>query len=373
MKERTYFIGGLRKGVWVALLGLVALVSSCSMMEDDRSDCPAGLYVDFKYDYNIQQAEMFKDHVGGLTLYVFDSDGKLVASRSAENREGDAPLKEYGYRMHFADLPAGDYRLLALGGQRGYETLLKEPGAKFRRTELKPGDDMKSLQVTLDRADAPEASGRLAVDPSHPLDTLWHTLDATPVWSVDPMRPTYATVPLIRDTKNLDIVLRQTTDPAAISHDMYRVELTDRNGRLAYDNSLVEGDGTLLYTPYAAWTTAFPSGVEASAVTQRAAHYDLSFSRLMYHGEGDPKNALLTITNLRTGKTVARMDLPAILAEGRTAVETRRYSPQEFLDREYNYKLEFFLVGDRWSSVSLSISILSWAKRFQNEDLEFTF
>ena len=49
---------------------------------EDRDDCPTGLYVTFVYDYNIQQADMFKDHVGGLTLYVYDESDRLVASKS---------------------------------------------------------------------------------------------------------------------------------------------------------------------------------------------------------------------------------------------------------------------------------------------------
>ena len=51
----------------VLLLMAAMLMNSCDMMKEDLSDCPTGLYVNFVYDYNIQRADMFKDHVGGLT------------------------------------------------------------------------------------------------------------------------------------------------------------------------------------------------------------------------------------------------------------------------------------------------------------------
>ena len=61
---------------------VAALLAGCDMMKEDRSDCPTGLYVNFVYDYNTQRADMFKDHVGSVTLYVFDEADKLVAQRT---------------------------------------------------------------------------------------------------------------------------------------------------------------------------------------------------------------------------------------------------------------------------------------------------
>ena len=81
------------------LTGMAAV--SCSMVEEDRSDCPTGLYIRFIYDYNTMRADMFKDHVGHVQVYVFDEKGRLAAARSVSNTELDAPLSRYGYMMHF--------------------------------------------------------------------------------------------------------------------------------------------------------------------------------------------------------------------------------------------------------------------------------
>ena len=82
----------------VAMMAAMAL-SSCDMMTEDLSDCPTGLYVNFVYDYNIQRADMFKDHVGGLTLYVYDESDRLVAQRTVSGSE----LSRYGFNIHFTE------------------------------------------------------------------------------------------------------------------------------------------------------------------------------------------------------------------------------------------------------------------------------
>lgn len=382
---------------------LIGSMSSCNMMEDDRTYCPYGLYVKFKYDYNTQQADIFKDHVGSVSLYVYDEAGKLVTTRTVSNDGSTQPLAQPGYQMHLDDLPAGKYHLLAIAQQKPAETLMQAKGAKFRYTVPAKGDDMKQLNIKLDRAETPDAEGRYAVSNDAPLDTLWHgiyTNDESVFSSnidkngnstlsedekvyggtvtVEDQVPTYVTLSLMRDTKNLSVVLRQTHKPANITANDYRVEITDNNGWLNYDNSLHQ-DNTLLYTPYAEWTTTYSdngeTGIEKASktddeavVVQRAAHYDLSFSRLMNYAD-QSKNARMRIYNTKNNKLVADINLPAMLAEGRNAFETYNYTPQQFLDREYNYKLEFFLVGDEWQYVNLSISILNWSVRIQNTNL----
>ncbi len=70
--------------LWLSVLSSVAL-TSCDMMTEDREDCPTGLYLTFKYDYNLQRADMFSDHVGAVDVYVFDENGKFVISGSDIN------------------------------------------------------------------------------------------------------------------------------------------------------------------------------------------------------------------------------------------------------------------------------------------------
>lgn len=58
-----------------------------------------------------------------------------------------------------------------------------------------------------------------------------------------------------------------------------------------------------------------------------------------------------------------------LLSRLRTSEEIYRYSEQEFLDRGYDYQLDFYLKGDRLAYVNISISVLGWSKRVQFEEL----
>lgn len=138
---------------------------------------------------------------------------------------------------------------------------------------------------------------------------------------------TTATANLMRHTNNLTVTLRQIDDPVNIDCEDYDIRLTDNNGWVNYDNSLLP-DNHLAYLPYARWNTDFKD--DNGQVAQRAAHADLSFPRLMYHQDHRQKNARLTIVNRQTGVTVAGIDLPDYLAQGRNSMEQAIYSPQEF-------------------------------------------
>lgn len=367
------------------------------MMHPDLKDCPTGLYVRFVYDYNTQRADMFKDHVGHVKLYVYDEQGRKVAEREVSNTDTDRPLKQYGYAIHFenGELPDGRYRLQAVAMQRDWEEALATKGAKYRRNNPETHTDLK---VTLDHpADKHPATGCHHVDASAPLNTLWHTLK---VMSYEPMdgdrvpgmqetsKPytiypiedqyvtvkegyaTYATVSLVRDTKHLNVSIRQLDDPTNVAHSDFEVTITDANAEVGHDNELTS-DHPLLYAPYSAWTSTFDQGgiTRAGADTYRTAYYNMMFNRLVYDEKDLDSNARLRIVNKETGAVVADVNLTATLAQGRQAYAQYAYSHQEYLDREYDYRLDFILKGDKWLYCDLVINVLSWSKRIQNESL----
>ncbi len=126
MNRFLHFISGF------SVLSAAAALCACSMMTEDLSDCPKGLNVRFVYDYNTARADMFKDHVGHVKLYVYDENGNKVAEQSVSNTPESQPLAQYGYTMHFPDgtLPDGRYRLQAVAMQRDWEEAENTPGAK---------------------------------------------------------------------------------------------------------------------------------------------------------------------------------------------------------------------------------------------------
>ena len=369
------------------MIVVAALFTSCDMMTEDRDDCPTGLYVNFVYDYNTQRADMFKDHVGSVTLYVFDESDKLVTQRTVSGSE----LSKYGYNIHFSEqelAPGHQYRLSAVALQKDWDVALGTAGAKYRKTELNKGDSRKQIKVSLDRTVMLSNTKLHEVSTDAPLDTLWHTqqvmtaqaanlptstkyhentngdptTNAIQKVSVKSGVPTYATVSLVRDTKHLNISLRELDRPEEVNADDYEVFILDANGDLDYQNDVITPTDSLIYRPYQKWTTVFNAG--GTIGVERSAHYDLMFNRLKYSTTPDD-NAVLCIRKKSDGTDVAVINLPYILCEGRMAYEIYNYRPQEYLDREYDYRLEFFLRGDRWEYISVCIDVLSWAKRIQ--------
>lgn len=357
-KKMTF---GWYHGMKAGLLGLLSccLLGSCdSLMHDDLPPCETGAYLHFVYDYNIQRADMFNDHVGGLVVFVYDENGKFVTRQEAANSSLVQPLKSHDFAMQL-QLQPGKYRFAAFAWQKAYSETLAARGAKFRVEMPQQGEDISRLHATLDRQQG------IVENQAMPLDTLWQGLSKGIV-EVKSLEMVHDTISLVRDTKELTLSLHQIDAPADISVEDFSFEITCANGTIGHDNSLWE-DERLTYKPYFTWDTDFRD--EAGNVKERTAHAAMMFSRLvLYPVAQNEQNAMLSIFNKKTGEEVVRINLADCLAQGRGAFDYLNYSPQEFLDREYDYHLDFFLKGGEWQYANLSISVLSWSKRIQRVD-----
>jgi len=285
--------------------------------------------------------------------------------------------------------------------QKDWDAALQTPGAKYRKTDMSTGSDLKSFTIKLDRSEtitraASEPYSYCEVSSVAPLDTMWHTLttlkadaenlpaatryhqmadgsvqtNGTQTIQVISGEPTYATVSLIRDTKHLNISLREIDHPEQVNHEDYDVFIVDDNPDVDYDNNVIAPADSVIYRPYAQWT----SWVESDGVTtaDRSAHYDLMFNRLRYNPIAS-KNAVLCIRKRATGEVVALFNLPYILCQGRMAYEINAYQPQEYLDREYDYRLELWLKGERWQEgayLLICVHDLPWVLRLQYVSLQ---
>lgn len=250
-----------------------SMLSSCNdLMHDDLPPCDMGVDLQFKYDYNVQRADMFKDHVGGLSVFVYDEQGNFIARHDAYNDATSQPLKDPNYAMRI-NLEPGKYRFATFAFQKKYEDALAQPGAKFQIALPQQGDNITALHARLDRE-----QGKVN-NQSQPLDTLWQGLSNELV-EVKDLQVTRHTIGLVRDTKQLTISLHQTDEPANINADDFSYQITNANGDINYDNSLLP-DEELTYTPYYTWTTEFKD--TEGNVKERTAHAALMFSRLIWH------------------------------------------------------------------------------------------
>ena len=332
-------------------------LTSCEYIHEDLEPCPSGLRLTFEYDYNLQRADMFADHVGSVTVYVFDDAGSFLFSQT---ESGEALAKD-GYEMNL-ELSPGQYSYVVSALQKPYEETLAE-GADFIRTEPSVGEPMEQIAHELEY----NKSTMMVENEGLPLDTLWHGMRVEPI-EVKLDKVTRDTVSLVRNTKQISVALREIDDPTRIDVDKYDFRILDRNARLLWDNSVDESNA-IIYTPYATRNTEDRTKAETEEGIGRMVHADFMTSRILYHDKAED-DAILSVTNKETGEEVIRVNLADMLSRLRTAADIYRYTPQEFLDRGYDYQLTFFLKGDTWEYVNVEISVLSWAKRIQYEHIE---
>lgn len=362
------------------VLATAAGLASCADMKEDLPPCPQGLDIHFKYNYNLQRADMFTDHVGAVSVYLFDANGHYLEQRTVQNTAAAQPLNSKDFCVHF-DIAPGTYQYQAVAFQRPYAECQATAGARFKvSAPQSASDNLQTLRIALPAKPISGVADTMMVDNAAlPLDTLWVGQSARPVTVRynDKLATQADTCSLVRDTKQINITLRDLDNPADLDVNDFTFTITDRNAAVDGYNTVDERT-TLRYTPYATWNTTDP--INTASVTTypntndaqapgRMAHADFMTSRIIYHsGANAAHNAQLVIYNKRTQQNVVRIDLADFLQRLRSSAE-RNYTAQEFLDRGYDYRLSFYLKGGSWSYASIEIGVLSWAVRIQNEDI----
>ena len=360
--------------IMAPLVSLTLIVASCSMMKDDRTDCPDcrnPLHVTLRYDYNTMRANMFSDHVEEATVYVVDAEtGNVVDQQTAQNSTTEQPLRNPSFGFNFEGLTPGNYRLYATGRSQADQPFnIVTPAIAEAISKLQ-----FSVPVSTVNGLATEGTQEWSTADGLRLDTLWNTLQ--PIDIVLPeSEPVEATIPLMRLTNDLNVMVFHRDTPADNGHERYDVSVTDETTKLSYDNEPAAGEtASLTYRPFAAWTTetTVPGNNGTDSIAERNAHYDLSLFRLISHSD-TRHNPRLIISNRETGREVVNVDLCYYLALARNAYELQHYSQQEYLDREYDYRLDFGFEGsgnqEKWKTMTISINVLSWSIRIQNEEL----
>lgn len=319
---------------------LSAALSGCGLVREE-SDCVASYnIVNFVYDYNMKFADAFDHEVERVTLYAFDHESGVLVKRIqtwASDLDADHSM--------VLEVEPGNYDLLVWAGDyddsfdiaEGAEeqTALSELHAYMHRT-VRDGD-----AHVFDR-----------------VQPLFHGLISVVLPYASPSRPNYVSVPLVKDTNAVRVVLQQISgDPVDASD--FNFTITDANGWLNSDNTLRD-NVSITYHPFfiktgevdinnnpedlnATLRNAQP-GAPATRSALTAALAEFSVGRLTT--QTDP---VLHITR-RDGSTVLRINIRdyALLVKG----ETNSAMPvQEYLDRQDEYNMTFFLDRDaRWLS-----------------------
>lgn len=329
--EKTVF-----KTTIKTLLSLVltaAAATSCDTIYDDTDDCAMELRVKFRYDMNMKFADAFPHEVKKVNLYVYDADGKLALHKQ---EQGEALAAE-GYSMSVNELTPGipyTWLVWAEGENRGDSYTWG------------PADSEQLLSATLNTTTGADGRKTLGTD----LTPLFHgRLDGRLYYAGQYGTTQTLTLPLTKDTKNIKIVLQELDGSADLKADDYRLEITDNNTSLAYDNSIASAD-PVVYHPWSVTTGKAGTGTDGTQVAALVAEF--TTNRLVK----DVNAPRLTVSD-KTGKTLFSIPLIDyfLLVKGNYLHEM---SDQEYLDREDTYNMTFFLSHGTWAGSYIYIN--SW-------------
>lgn len=334
--------------LWVTAAILGAGLSSCDLVQED-SDCVSSYnMVRFKFDHNIKFADAFDHEVEHVALLVFDSEsGTLVKRIEAEEEE----LDEFnGLPL---DIAPGTYDLLVWGGNLGksFDVALGTVGQS----------NIADFHAYMHRIDE-EGNAHVREE----LEPLFHGLIKDVKLSyAAPSKPNIVTVPLMKDTNEIRVVLQQLSgDPMDVENfDFY---ITDANGWLNHDNSLRD-NVTITYHPWYTYSGKVDINTDAedapntpkltNAPDTRAALgavlAEFTTSRLTTMT--DP---ILNIVNKEDRSQVMRINIRdyALLVKG---FNHSSMDDQEYLDRQGEYNMTFFLDKNlKW--VSTVVIINDW-------------
>lgn len=342
------------------VIALTCLFTSCDKsLFDDEGDCEVTHIVRFRYDRNLKWADAFPSEVNSVNLYVFDNAGVFVKEYIGRGEVLSSP--DYHIKL---DLPVGDYKFVAwcgLANERAKEESFTVPQPVPGVTtldELTCRLNTKTL-TRVDGEDAQEREDDEAEYSDRRLYFLYHgALDVNIVDNHDGMHYEHV-IYLTKNTNHVRIILQELSSDEGLNPDDYEVCIEAANGVMAYDNELL-GGRVVTYRPWAQHADSL--GLGKTDVEDGSLKYvkglvtDLSVGRMMAaHKNG----MMLTIKDRNSQENIiARVPIIQYALLSREYYEMaygHRMTDQEFLDREDEYVLTFFLYNNRWLSASILI------------------
>lgn len=335
--------------IWTLALLAAFVATSCdSILGEEDVDCSLEYRVKFKYDYNMKYADAFSNEVKSVTLFAFDDNGKFVYQRT---EQGDI-LAADDYSMP-VEVEPGDYHLVSWAGLEGEES--------FSIPVLSQGTStIDDLTCKMHRINWRAADGSAIINED--LKPLWHGEVTKHSFTSRAATQQVITIPLVKNTNNIRIVLQHLSNEA-VNSDKFEFNITDENGLMNYDNNLLEDETLTYYAWHKSDGVADMDSQSGSRATTAVgvALAELTVGRLVVEN-----NPILSVTNKETGKEVIRIPLIdyLVLVKGNY---NKYMSDQEYLDRQDEYNMTFFLdESGNWASSTIYIN--SWRVVIQDVD-----
>lgn len=319
----------LRNRAVATIAVIMAIIATgCNTIFDDSDCVDSANTVQFTHEYNLKFADAFGKEVDNVALYIFSSETGLLVDRMAMPAHQLSANHELTLRVQ-----PGEYDLLVWGGNADshFAIPVGEAGVST----------LADINCMLKLDDKGESSGRL--------NPLFHGLQHVTLPYASPKRPNKVTLDLTKNTNTLRVLLRyQSGDP--VDNENFEVTVTDRNSVLNHDNTLGAGS-PFVYRPF--YTNSDRS----------ASLHEFSLSRLFMENE-----TMLTVKYIPEQRVV----LEAPVIDYVLLVKSYEHSTipnQEYLDRQDNYNITFFLdKANRW--ISTPIIINDWLIVDHNRPME---
>ena len=314
-------------------------LSSCESIYDDLDPCPHGVALRFIYDYNMEFANAFPSQVDCLTVLFYDENGKYVTTRTNATDE----LKDENYRM-VVDLEPGVYNIIAYGG-------MDCDKSSFHFVTDPENTSFTDLQVELNKNLLTQPKG-------NELHSLFYGRIDVEIEKEDMTYRDY-TVPMMKDTNNLKIVLQQI-DGDPLDNEDFEFTITDNNTLFAYNNDLIPQPDVTFYP----WTRGNTQvGELPDGGISQVCWAELSFPRLVTGFK-----PMLTVTRRSDGYRIINIPLNNYLL----LCKSQHYADmgsQEFLDRQSYWNLVFFLDRNHaWLQTQIIIN--DWVVRINDVDFD---
>ena len=337
-----------KRHFWFILLvwGMAIGSTSCDKyIYDNPEDCEVTHSIRFVYDMNLKWADAFPSEVKSVNLYVFDNNGVFVKEYQGS---GEA-LADPSYTIKL-DLPSGvTYKFLAWCG-------LDNPNTDTESfSVIQPIAGVTTITEMNCSLKTAAINGKEYSDQR--LNFLYHGYLEQELEDSRQKADFIYTMYLTKDTNHVRVMLQQID--GNISAENFDINISADNGFLSWDN-LPLGDTPIEYQPW--YLTSDILGVgnsDGEMVEYTGVVADLSSSRFMADRIDD---VYLIVKRKGNGELLFKVPLLQYALTEKSYYETaysRLMTNQEFLDRQDEYFMTFFL-DKNLDWLYMVLEILEW-------------
>lgn len=326
-------------------MATIVLASSCNSIFEDSNCNTSNNLIKLTYDYNLKKADAFDSEVEYVTLLAFDSKTGKLARRIDATHSQLTSNNEIRLQVN-----PGSYDILVWAGEYPdhFDIATGETGVST----------LEDFHCYLHRDANSMVDDRL---------NLFHGMKHVELPYATEGKPNRTTVNLKKNTNAVRIVLQHLSGDPVVADD-FEFTITDGNGWLNHDNT-IRDTSPITYRPH--FTHSGSVDINTNPTRPPGATYsttqallpsravlgaslaEFAVSRLMMDN-----NPILTITNKKENRTVLQIPINeyALLVKG---YEYADLSDQEYLDRQDQYNMTFFLdESGHW--IKANIIINNW-------------